>query len=380
MYMFASFVVGMAAWALHTAASATSASSARRLSLAMVVALLGARAYRRLPAGLRLRGADLHLPLRRREPRSRPLTDLTKTRRTSSPWSNPFTPPSLIGAGLAMTGLIGAGAGLGILFGNYLQAAMRNPSAAAGERGDAVPRLRGDRSHGHLRPRDGLHHPLRRLRAMADAPSRQPAARSRAPAACRSSTSASGRARWSGCWSSSASWCCCSPRSSCPGSAARSPSARTRSAATSARRGACATRPKRSRRPRPTSWPRPAPAPSGWPPTPRRRSRPRRRKRQAEEEARLGQVMAEAEARIAAARTEAMTHVRGIAADTAEAIVARLTGQPAGAAEVERALERRGIAMELLAGRPLLGRHRPGAADRGADLAEGPRHGAEGAR
>ena len=40
-----------------------------------------------------------------------------------------------IGAGLAMTGLIGAGIGLGILFGNYLQAAMRNPSAAASERG-----------------------------------------------------------------------------------------------------------------------------------------------------------------------------------------------------------------------------------------------------
>ncbi|HEY2178983.1 MAG TPA: F0F1 ATP synthase subunit C [Caulobacteraceae bacterium] len=39
-----------------------------------------------------------------------------------------------IGAGLAMTGLIGAGAGLGILFGNYLQAAIRNPAAAAGER------------------------------------------------------------------------------------------------------------------------------------------------------------------------------------------------------------------------------------------------------
>ncbi len=39
-----------------------------------------------------------------------------------------------IGAGLAMTGLIGAGAGLGILFGNYLQAAIRNPSAAGGER------------------------------------------------------------------------------------------------------------------------------------------------------------------------------------------------------------------------------------------------------
>ncbi len=40
----------------------------------------------------------------------------------------------LIGAGLAMTGLIGAGAGLGIIFGNYLQASIRNPSAAAGER------------------------------------------------------------------------------------------------------------------------------------------------------------------------------------------------------------------------------------------------------
>jgi F-type H+-transporting ATPase subunit c len=39
-----------------------------------------------------------------------------------------------IGAGLAMTGLIGAGIGLGILFGNYLQAAMRNPAAAASER------------------------------------------------------------------------------------------------------------------------------------------------------------------------------------------------------------------------------------------------------
>ena len=37
------------------------------------------------------------------------------------------TAAKYIGAGLAMTGLIGAGAGLGILFGNYLQAAMRNP-------------------------------------------------------------------------------------------------------------------------------------------------------------------------------------------------------------------------------------------------------------
>ena len=39
-----------------------------------------------------------------------------------------------IGAGLAMLGMIGAGIGLGILFGNYLSGALRNPSAAAGER------------------------------------------------------------------------------------------------------------------------------------------------------------------------------------------------------------------------------------------------------
>jgi len=43
------------------------------------------------------------------------------------------TAAKYIGAGLAMMGLIGAGAGLGILFGNYLQAAIRNPSAAASQ-------------------------------------------------------------------------------------------------------------------------------------------------------------------------------------------------------------------------------------------------------
>ena len=59
---------------------------------------------------------------------------------------------------------------------------------------------------------------------------------------------------------------------------------------------------------------------------------------QAAEEARLAQVLAEAEARIATARAEAMTHVRQIAAEAAEAIVERLTGEKAGAAEIERAL------------------------------------------
>ena len=39
------------------------------------------------------------------------------------------TAAKYIGAGLAMLGMIGAGIGLGILFGNYLSSAIRNPSA-----------------------------------------------------------------------------------------------------------------------------------------------------------------------------------------------------------------------------------------------------------
>ncbi|MBL9096002.1 MAG: ATP F0F1 synthase subunit C, partial [Alphaproteobacteria bacterium] len=39
----------------------------------------------------------------------------------------------LIGAGLAAMALIGAGIGVGNVFGSYLQGALRNPSAAAGQ-------------------------------------------------------------------------------------------------------------------------------------------------------------------------------------------------------------------------------------------------------
>ncbi|MCH7630673.1 MAG: F0F1 ATP synthase subunit C [Proteobacteria bacterium] len=41
----------------------------------------------------------------------------------------------LIGAGLACTALIGAGIGIGNIFGSYLQGALRNPSAADGQWG-----------------------------------------------------------------------------------------------------------------------------------------------------------------------------------------------------------------------------------------------------
>ena len=61
--------------------------------------------------------------------------------------------------------------------------------------------------------------------------------------------------------------------------------------------------------------------------------------RQAEEEAKLAQVLGAAEARIALARADAMTHVRTIASETASAIITRLTGAAASDAELERALE-----------------------------------------
>jgi F-type H+-transporting ATPase subunit b len=56
--------------------------------------------------------------------------------------------------------------------------------------------------------------------------------------------------------------------------------------------------------------------------------------RLAEEEAKLAATGAEAEARIAKARAAAMTNVSGIGAETAKAIVEKLTGKTATAAEL----------------------------------------------
>ena len=43
-----------------------------------------------------------------------------------------------IGAGIACIGMIGAGIGLGNIFGSYLTAAIRNPSAAKGQFGNLI--------------------------------------------------------------------------------------------------------------------------------------------------------------------------------------------------------------------------------------------------
>ena len=42
----------------------------------------------------------------------------------------------LIGAGIAMCGMIGAGIGVGNIFGQFLAGALRNPSAAASQIGN----------------------------------------------------------------------------------------------------------------------------------------------------------------------------------------------------------------------------------------------------
>lgn len=59
--------------------------------------------------------------------------------------------------------------------------------------------------------------------------------------------------------------------------------------------------------------------------------------RLAQEEAKLAATGAAAEARIAAAREAAMANVGGIAADAAQAIVHKLTGQPVSPAELSAA-------------------------------------------
>jgi len=42
----------------------------------------------------------------------------------------------MLGAGLATMGVLGAGIGIGVLFGNFVSAAIRNPAAAKSQTGN----------------------------------------------------------------------------------------------------------------------------------------------------------------------------------------------------------------------------------------------------
>ncbi len=74
----------------------------------------------------------------------------------------------MIGAGLACIALVGAGIGIGNVFGSYLSGALRNPGAAATPVDQPAPRLRPVRGDRPLRPRHRAAHPVRVL-TMADA-------------------------------------------------------------------------------------------------------------------------------------------------------------------------------------------------------------------
>ena len=91
-----------------------------------------ARAAGRLPAGLCLRHPHLHLPQRCDSPG--PLTRSTVQKELLM---DP-TAAKYIGAGIACIGMGGAGVGVGTIFGHYLAAALRNPSAAQGQFGNLI--------------------------------------------------------------------------------------------------------------------------------------------------------------------------------------------------------------------------------------------------
>ena len=67
----------------------------------------------------------------------------------------------MIGAGLACIALVGAGIGIGNVFGSYLSGALRNPGAAAQPDDQPAPRLRAVRSDRPVRSRHRAHHPVR---------------------------------------------------------------------------------------------------------------------------------------------------------------------------------------------------------------------------
>ena len=126
--VFASFIpllaaLGIAGW------------SGAVLPLGMADGADRARTAGRVPAGLRLHHPHLHLHQRcyPSGPLIRPSTKPQEGVRFMDPIAAKY-----IGAGIACIGMGGAGAGVGIIFGNYLAAAVRNPSAAQGQFGNLI--------------------------------------------------------------------------------------------------------------------------------------------------------------------------------------------------------------------------------------------------
>ena len=99
-----------------------------------------ARASGGLPAGLCVHHPHLHLS--QRCPSPGPLTAPSPPRIRKRPEKRSFimdpVAAKYIGAGIACIGMGGAGVGVGTIFGNYLAAALRNPSAAQGQFGNLI--------------------------------------------------------------------------------------------------------------------------------------------------------------------------------------------------------------------------------------------------
>ena len=116
-------------------------SRRHRLDRRNAAARHGGRAHRarapgRVPASLRVHHPHLHL-----SQRCNPSGPLRPANHPEHPRRSFIMDPvaaKYIGAGIACIGMGGAGVGVGLIFGHYLAAALRNPSAAQGQFGNLI--------------------------------------------------------------------------------------------------------------------------------------------------------------------------------------------------------------------------------------------------
>jgi len=112
------------------------------LPLALTVALTALELLVAFLQGLRVRDPDLHLPHRRHSsgtlngPGNFHPHTLSYLSRSSRKWNR--QQQNLSARASHASGMGGAGVGVGVIFGNYLAAAVRNPSAAQGQFGNLI--------------------------------------------------------------------------------------------------------------------------------------------------------------------------------------------------------------------------------------------------